>query len=121
MYNIGIDLGGTNIAVGVIDENYKIIGRGKVKTRAPRPAEAIFDSIKEAADLAIADAGISYDDVASVEITSPIVYIKSLSNVAPRAIACGNIVAVPALATPCKHSFHQLYSGIPNLSISGAS
>ena len=25
MYRIGVDLGGTNIAVGVIDENYKIV------------------------------------------------------------------------------------------------
>lgn len=71
MYRIGVDLGGTNIAVGVIDENYKIIGRGKVKTNAPRPAEEIFDSIKEAADLAIADAGVSYDDIISVGIGTP--------------------------------------------------
>ena len=41
MYRIGVDLGGTNIATGVIDENYKIIGRGKVKTRAPRPARPV--------------------------------------------------------------------------------
>ena len=27
MYRIGVDLGGTNIAVGVIDENYKIYER----------------------------------------------------------------------------------------------
>ena len=26
-YYLGIDLGGTNIAVGVVDENYQIIGR----------------------------------------------------------------------------------------------
>ena len=25
MYKVGVDLGGTNIAVGVIDENYNII------------------------------------------------------------------------------------------------
>ena len=62
MYRIGVDLGGTNIATGVIDENYKIIGRGKVKTRAPRPAEEIFDSIKEAVDMAVKEAGISYDE-----------------------------------------------------------
>lgn len=34
-YYLGIDLGGTNIAVGVVDENYQIIGRGKNKTRVP--------------------------------------------------------------------------------------
>ncbi len=71
MYRIGVDLGGTNIATGVIDENYKIIGRGKVKTRAPRPAEAIFDSIKEAVDMAVVNAGISYDEVVSVGIGTP--------------------------------------------------
>ena len=38
MYRIGVDLGGTNIAVGVVDENYKIVGRGMGKTNAPRPA-----------------------------------------------------------------------------------
>ena len=71
MYRIGVDLGGTNIATGVIDENYKIIGRGKVKTRAPRPAEAIFDSIKEAIDMAIVNAGISYAEVKSIGIGTP--------------------------------------------------
>lgn len=71
MYRIGVDLGGTNIATGVIDENYKIIGRGKVKTRAPRPAEEIFASIKEAADMAVADAGISYREVSSIGIGTP--------------------------------------------------
>ncbi len=71
MYRIGVDLGGTNIAVGVIDENYNIIGRGKVKTRAPRPAEAIFDSIKEAVDMAVVNAGINYDEIVSVGIGTP--------------------------------------------------
>ncbi len=71
MYRIGVDLGGTNIAVGVIDENFKIIGRGKVKTRAPRPAEAIFDSIKEAVDMAVVNAGINYDEIKSIGIGTP--------------------------------------------------
>ncbi len=71
MYRIGVDLGGTNIAVGVIDENYNIIGRGKVKTRAPRPAEAIFDSIKEAVDMAVVNAGINYDEIKSIGIGTP--------------------------------------------------
>ena len=29
MYYLGIDLGGTNIAVGVVDESYQIIARAK--------------------------------------------------------------------------------------------
>lgn len=71
MYRIGVDLGGTNIATGVIDENNKIIGRGKVKTNAPRPAEEIFDSIKEAVDIAVAQSGISYEDVVCVGVGTP--------------------------------------------------
>ena len=71
MYRVGVDLGGTNIATGVINEKNEIIGRGKVKTRAPRPAEAIFDSIKEAVDMAVANAGVDYRDIVSVGIGTP--------------------------------------------------
>ncbi len=71
MYRIGVDLGGTNIAVGVVNEKNEIIGRGTVKTRAPRPAEEIFDSIKEAVDLAVENAGIDYEDIKTVGIGTP--------------------------------------------------
>ena len=71
MYRIGVDLGGTNIAVGVVDENLKIIGRGKVKTRCPRPAAEIFDDIALAVEMAVKDAGISMDDVVSVGVGTP--------------------------------------------------
>lgn len=71
MYRIGVDLGGTNIAVGVVDENLKIIGRGKVKTKCPRPAEEIFDDIALAVEMAVKDAGISMDDVKSVGVGTP--------------------------------------------------
>lgn len=71
MYRIGVDLGGTNIAVGVVDENMKIIGRGKVKTKCPRPAAEIFDDIALAVEMAIKDAGISKDDIVSVGVGTP--------------------------------------------------
>lgn len=71
MYRIGVDLGGTNIAVGVINDNLKIIGRGKVKTKAPRPAEEIFDDIAVAVKMAVNDAGITMEDVASVGVGTP--------------------------------------------------
>ncbi len=71
MYRIGVDLGGTNIAVGVVDENMKIIGRGKVKTKCPRPAAEIFDDIALAVQMAVKDAGISMDDVVSVGVGTP--------------------------------------------------
>lgn len=71
MYRIGVDLGGTNIAVGVVSEDMKIIGRGKVKTKCPRPAAEIFDDIKVAVDMAIKDAGITMDEVVSVGVGTP--------------------------------------------------
>src|SRR6266851_6298178 len=50
---------------------------------------------------------------ASVEITSATRWIRSVSQVAARPMACGKTVALPARATPCKPSFHQLYVGMP--------
>lgn len=68
---VGVDLGGTNIAVGVLDENNQIIGRGKVKTNAPRPAKEIAEDIVKAIFLAVEDAGIEQSQVASVGIGTP--------------------------------------------------
>lgn len=71
MYNIGIDLGGTNIKVGVVDENYNIIGRSNIKTNLPRPSEEIAESIAEGVRIACEDAGISVSDVNSIGIGTP--------------------------------------------------
>lgn len=71
MYYAGIDLGGTNIAAGILDENYKIIGRGKIKTALPRPADAIADDMAKALEQALNDAGITLDDIDSVGIGAP--------------------------------------------------
>ena len=56
MVRLGIDLGGTNIAVGVVNEQNEIIGTASVKTNAPRPAEEIADSMREACLLALGEA-----------------------------------------------------------------
>lgn len=71
MYNIGIDLGGTNIKVGVVDENYNIVGRSNIKTNLPRPSEEIVESIVEGVKLACEDAKIAVSDVNSIGIGTP--------------------------------------------------
>ena len=71
MYRIGVDLGGTNIAVGVVNDANEIIGRGKKKTNMPRPAEEILADIVAAIRLACDDAGITTDDIQSVGIGTP--------------------------------------------------
>jgi len=71
MYRLGIDLGGTNIVAGVVDENYKIIATAKRKTNCPRPAEEIADDMAVVALEAIATAGIKVEDVESAGVGSP--------------------------------------------------
>ncbi len=71
MYKIGVDLGGTNIAVGVINDKYEIIGRGKAKTAMPRPAQEIFDDIVKCVRMAAADAKIDMSEVESIGIGTP--------------------------------------------------
>lgn len=71
MFRIGVDLGGTNIAVGVVDESYKIIGRGKIKTNASRPAEEIFDDIAKTINLALEDAGLTMDEIEKIGVGTP--------------------------------------------------
>lgn len=71
MYWLGIDLGGTNIAAGVVDENYKIIGTGKCKTNAGKSADEIADDMAAAAFDAIKDAGIEKEQISSMGIGAP--------------------------------------------------
>ncbi len=71
MYRVGIDLGGTNIAVGVVDDKFNIIGRGERKTCAPRAAELICDDIAAAALDAIKAANLTIDDIESIGIGAP--------------------------------------------------
>ncbi len=71
MYRIGVDLGGTNIVAGVINDELKIIGKGKKKTNCPRAAELIMDDIAEACRLAVEDAGIKLEDVKSIGVGTP--------------------------------------------------
>ena len=49
MYRLGIDLGGTNIVAGVVDENYEIIAKASCKTNVPRPESEICDSMADVA------------------------------------------------------------------------
>ena len=71
VYYLGVDLGGTNVACGVVDRQGNILGRGTVKTGLPAPAETIADRIAEAARKAAADAGVELAEVESVGIGTP--------------------------------------------------
>lgn len=70
-YYIGVDLGGTNIAIGLTDENYKIIKKSSVPTLAERGADAIAHDMAELAKKVCEDAGISISDVEGAGIAAP--------------------------------------------------
>ncbi len=71
MYNIGIDLGGTNIAVGVVNENYEIVGKGRLKTAKTGDPNKIVNDMAEAVGLALENAGITIKEVNQVGIAAP--------------------------------------------------
>ena len=71
MYRIGIDLGGTNIVAGVVDENYKIIATAKRKTNSPRSSEEIVSDMAAVALEAIEKAGLKTSDIESAGVGSP--------------------------------------------------
>lgn len=71
MYRIGIDLGGTNIAAGLVDENLTLVKKMSVPTRAERAGEEIVaDMAKLVLDLCKA-CEITMADVTAIGIATP--------------------------------------------------
>ncbi len=71
MYYIGVDLGGTNIAIGIVDENKKIVLKGSTPTNPARDGELIVKDMAALAEKLLKDAKIELSDVAYVGIASP--------------------------------------------------
>ena len=71
MYYLGIDLGGTNIAAGVVNEQYQIIGRSKTKTHVPCSEEEMCSQLAFAALSALEDANIAINEIEWIGIGSP--------------------------------------------------
>lgn len=71
MYRLGIDLGGTNIVAGVVDENYNILAKSSVKTNSPRSAEEIADDMAKVTFDAIEKAGLKIDDIDGFGMGTP--------------------------------------------------
>lgn len=71
MYRIGIDLGGTNIAVGIVNENYEIVAQHSVPTGAERPASEVIADMAGAVETVLAKAGLTVGDCESMGIGSP--------------------------------------------------
>ena len=68
---IGIDLGGTNIAAGVVDADGRLISSGAVPTRSERPTIEIVRDMAELAREVAADCGMELADIKAVGIGCP--------------------------------------------------
>ena len=71
-YSIGVDLGGTNIAVGLVRLDTKsIVRQFSVKTNAPRSCESISADIAEVSKKLCAQEGIKLSDLKWIGIATP--------------------------------------------------
>ena len=68
---VGIDLGGTNMTVGVVDRRGKLHGRARKKTKAHEGRDAVLDRIVSAVDAACAEAKVRPADLEAVGIGAP--------------------------------------------------
>jgi glucokinase len=71
MYRVGIDLGGTNIVAGVVDEEYNIIAKASCKTAVPRPEADVCDSMAAIVLEALEKAGVTMDEIDYIGIGVP--------------------------------------------------
>lgn len=70
-YYVGIDLGGTNIVAGVVDENYNIISKASTKTNCPRPEKEIADDMAKMALQTVKNANLEISDIEWIGIGTP--------------------------------------------------
>ena len=71
MYYIGVDLGGTNIAVGITDENGNILVKGKVPTGKERHSDEIIADMGALCASLVKEAGLTFDDIAYAGVAAP--------------------------------------------------
>ncbi len=71
MVYIGIDLGGTNIAVGVVREAGSILAETSAKTLAERPYQEVIRDMAACVMKAVTKAGMTEADISSIGIGIP--------------------------------------------------
>ncbi len=72
MFRIGIDLGGTNIAGGLVNEEYKIVRKASVPTNvAGRTSAEIVGAIADLCRMLCKEEGIALSEINAVGIATP--------------------------------------------------
>jgi len=68
---VGIDLGGTNIKIGLFDSELKLISKTSVATKVDMGPNVVIDKMAQTAKKLLAEAGFSLQDVVAVGIGTP--------------------------------------------------
>ncbi|MDL2288491.1 ROK family protein [Oscillospiraceae bacterium OttesenSCG-928-F05] len=70
-FRLGVDLGGSKIAAGVIDADYTIIGRAEAPTMPEKGFSAVADAIAGVAEMAVVNAGLDPRNFRTMGVGSP--------------------------------------------------
>jgi glucokinase len=70
-YYLGLDVGGTNLVAGVVDEDYRIISKERFVTNANRSIDEITFDMAEVSRQAVRSAGLALGDMSSWGIGMP--------------------------------------------------
>lgn len=70
-YRIGIDLGGTNIKVGIVDEEERIVGKKSGKTKAERPWQQVVEDMASLSKALLRELDIQVEECEKMGIGSP--------------------------------------------------
>ena len=71
MYRIGVDLGGTNIKIGIVNEENKIVARTSLPTRSERPYQHVLEDMGLAALCLLEENGISALECSGIGVGCP--------------------------------------------------
>ncbi len=70
-YYVGIDLGGTNIKAGVVDDAARVLSKGSVPTHGDKGPDIVAGNMAEAARQVVQQAGLKMDQIDYVGMGAP--------------------------------------------------
>ena len=70
-YLVGVDLGGTKMLVGVMNQDYRILGDDKEKVEIDKGEKHFIDTLKDAVEQTLDEANVSVKNLHSVGIGCP--------------------------------------------------
>ena len=87
MHYIGIDLGGTDIKAGIVDEDGKVLSKAQTSTLANRPFQEVARDMAMCSLQALEESGLTLNDIGGIGIGIP----GLADNVLGRVIFCTNL------------------------------